>query len=176
MIGLLLLFSASAIFAFGHECRIRKFPSGTVCVCNSTHCDTVPSINVSHGKYQVYSTSKSKPGFYCEIGSFINNTTVAANEITVNPSVKYQTIIGFGGAFTDSTGININSLPAAAQKKLIESYFSENGIEYNLCRVPLAGTDFSTRAYSYDDVPLDTNLSKFSLQPEDFNYKVSKLF
>ena len=38
-----------------------------------------------------------------------------------------QTIIGFGGAFTDSAGINIASLPLAAQQKLLQSYFAQEG-------------------------------------------------
>lgn len=39
-------------------------------------------------------------------------------------------------------------------------------------RVPIAGSDFSTRAYSYDDVPNDDNLTMFKLAPEDHEYKV----
>ena len=46
------------------------------------------------------------------------------------------------------------------------------GIEYTLGRVPIGSTDFSTRAYSYDDVPEDLNLHWFSLAREDKMYKV----
>lgn len=38
----------------------------------------------------------------------------------VNASTTYQDIIGMGGAATDSTCINIQSLPEEAQEKLIE--------------------------------------------------------
>ncbi|KAJ8927687.1 hypothetical protein NQ314_019823 [Rhamnusium bicolor] len=85
---------------------------------------------------------------------------------------QYQSIVGFGGAFTDATGINIRSLPEGAQKKLLESYFGENGIKYSICRVPIGGTDFSTRPYSYDDHPNDVNLEHFELQQEDFFNKI----
>jgi glucosylceramidase len=40
---------------------------------------------------------------------------------------KRQTILGFGGAFTDSAGINIASLPPQAQDKLLRSYFAPEG-------------------------------------------------
>lgn len=52
------------------------------------------------------------------------------------------------------------------------SYFSEEGIEYNMGRVPIAGTDFSTRTYSYDDGEPDEQLVNFALVPEDYKYKV----
>lgn len=39
---------------------------------------------------------------------------------TINASTEYQEIVGFGGAMTDSAGLNINYLPKAAQEKLIE--------------------------------------------------------
>lgn len=38
-----------------------------------------------------------------------------------------QTINGFGGAFTDAAGINIASLPLAAQENLLQSYYSTEG-------------------------------------------------
>lgn len=36
----------------------------------------------------------------------------------------------------------------------------------------MAGTDFSTRTYSYDDFPGDDSLLMFSLTEEDLVYKV----
>jgi Glycosyl hydrolase family 30 TIM-barrel domain len=52
------------------------------------------------------------------------------------------------------------------------SYYSDEGIEYGIGRIPMAGTDFSTRTYSYDDVEGDVALSNFNLAEEDFVYKV----
>lgn len=45
----------------------------------------------------------------------------------VNLTETRQTIIGFGGAFTDAAGINIAALPADAQDHLINSYYSKDG-------------------------------------------------
>ncbi|KAJ8963242.1 hypothetical protein NQ318_018708 [Aromia moschata] len=157
---------------WSEDCNVRSFPTGTVCVCNATYCDTVPKLDVSTGKYQVYTTSKSKLGFYSEIAAFANESTEDAVTVTVDRSKKFQTILGFGGAFTDATGINICSLSQEAQENLLESYFSENGIEYSLCRVPIGGTDFSTRGYSYDDHEGDVTLELFELQQDDIDYKI----
>lgn len=53
------------------------------------------------------------------------------------------------------------------------SYFSKDGIELNFGRVPIGGCDFSTHTYTYDDDHEgDSNLSKFNLTSEDFDYKV----
>ena len=52
------------------------------------------------------------------------------------------------------------------------AYYSSEGIEYGIARVPMAGTDFSTHTYSYDDFPGDVTLANFSLTTEDLFYKV----
>ena len=46
---------------------------------------------------------------------------------TIDRSKTYQSIIGFGGAFTDSTSMNILSLSEGAQDHLLKSYFSPLG-------------------------------------------------
>lgn len=42
------------------------------------------------------------------------------NVFLLDPTIRYQNIEGFGGAVTDSAGINLKSLPLAAQRKLIK--------------------------------------------------------
>lgn len=54
----------------------------------------------------------------------------------------------------------------------IRSFFGKSGIEYTFARVPIAGSDFSPRFYTYDDVPGDEQLSYFNLTEEDFKLKV----
>lgn len=96
--------------------------------------------------------------------------------VEVNHGSKQQAIVGFGGAFTDAAGINIAKLPVNLQKQLITDYYGNNGIEYRLGRIPIGGSDFSTRAYSYDDhAEGDESFSKFALQPEDKHYKLPYL-
>ncbi|KAJ9573850.1 hypothetical protein L9F63_008774, partial [Diploptera punctata] len=52
------------------------------------------------------------------------------------------------------------------------SYFAPEGSQYNMIRVPVGGSDFSTRAYSYDDVEGDDTLQNFALAEEDTKYKI----
>ncbi|GMR40557.1 hypothetical protein PMAYCL1PPCAC_10752 [Pristionchus mayeri] len=92
--------------------------------------------------------------------------------VEIDPSTLYQEIIGFGAAFTDSSGFNIRSLPKDAQDLLMKQYFGPTGTEYNLGRVPIASTDFSFSQYSYDDVEGDLELVHWALREEDYEYKI----
>ena len=93
--------------------------------------------------------------------------------LKVDASQQYQEIFGFGGAFTDSVGINLNRLSEATRNTLLTQYFNkDNGIGYTIGRVPMASCDFSTHEYSYDDVDGDFALNNFSLTEEDFTLKI----
>jgi len=86
---------------------------------------------------------------------------------------EFQTILGFGGAFTDSACINILSLNVSLRERLLNDYFGPDGLQYTLGRVPIGGSDFSTRPYSYDDTDSpDLELSHWALTSEDLDYKI----
>ena len=41
-------------------------------------------------------------------------------DITVNRDERFQTVLGFGGAFTDAAGINIAKLDPDAQEAVLQ--------------------------------------------------------
>ncbi|KAB7494900.1 putative glucosylceramidase 3 [Armadillidium nasatum] len=144
-----------------------------VCVCDAEYCDVTGDFSIPfEGKFKRIISSRDAYRFHVieeELKDFTNGDL----KIEVNYEGEYQTILGFGGAFSDSTGINIYSLPKEAQSKLLRSYFSEEGIEYNMGRIPIGGTDFSTRPYSNDDDHEDdVELKHFALTEEDHIYKI----
>ncbi|XP_070542233.1 lysosomal acid glucosylceramidase-like [Ptychodera flava] len=156
------------------ECTKQEFgDTSFVCVCTASECDTVQEPQVSKGHYAVYTSSKTldrlKQRVY-KIDSKPNITNSVT--FTVNRTVTYQTILGFGGAFTDAAGINILNVTKDVQDKILQSYFAKDGIEYTFGRIPMASCDFSTHPYSYDDVPGDLALQHFALAKEDLMYKV----
>ncbi|XP_041373203.1 LOW QUALITY PROTEIN: lysosomal acid glucosylceramidase-like [Gigantopelta aegis] len=153
-------------------CSVRDFGNGgIVCVCNSSYCDTVePNGRLSPGNIAQYVTSANQT--LNQTFVHFNNKAKANIVFSVNRNIVYQTITGFGGAFTDAAGINILSLTGNARKYLLKSYYSPDGIEYTVGRIPMASCDFSTHPYSYDDTPMDFNLTHFSLAPEDLKYKI----
>ncbi|XP_015123147.1 lysosomal acid glucosylceramidase [Diachasma alloeum] len=157
---------------YGDDCIPRKFDEDSVvCVCNATYCDSVAIQVPEKGSFRSYTSTVSGQRLHREDGIF---KTSMNNEIVLRLDLKkkYQTIHGFGGAFTDSAGLNINSLSEETQQKLMQTYFGRDGNRYNLGRVTIGGSDFSTRGYTLDDVPGDTTLSNFSLAPEDEIYKI----
>uniref|UniRef100_A0A1B6LQ32 Glucosylceramidase n=2 Tax=Graphocephala atropunctata TaxID=36148 RepID=A0A1B6LQ32_9HEMI len=174
---LLFFFQVPGLICQDLPCAARQMEFGSVCVCNSTYCDTVARLPpLPRGSYYHYTTGQDSPGFTQTNGTFLaetygkgdNNTVV----FTVNRTVLHQEILGIGGSFTDSAGMAFNSLPIATQDKFIESYFSRNGLEYSAARVTIGNSDFSPRYYTYDDVPGDDELLHFSLADEDYLYKI----
>ncbi|KAF2880502.1 hypothetical protein ILUMI_25673 [Ignelater luminosus] len=173
---LLLLLYLVAVTVQG-ECVPKMIPKteSPVCVCNVLYCDTIaPVERVLSSKYVLYTTSKSGKRLQRDVQSFTNNIT-RSTIIELDIKKEYQTIIGWGGAITDSVGINIRNLSTETQKKLLKSYFSDEGLEYNLIRVPIGGTDFSIHNYTYDDGIEDAELAHFSLAKEDLEYKIPVL-
>ncbi|NXK01386.1 GLCM Glucosylceramidase, partial [Corythaixoides concolor] len=120
-----------------------------------------------------YESSKAGKRLERSQGSFQRSLHAPDLVLTVDTTQRYQKVKGFGGSITDAAAINILSLPETAQDHLLRSYFSEEGLEYNLVRLPMASCDFSLHTYTYDDVPFDYELTHFSLRDEDTKLKVS---
>ncbi|XP_054158414.1 putative glucosylceramidase 3 [Oppia nitens] len=110
-----------------------------------------------------------------KFGDKLDSTTTgngAQLHVKVNREIKYQEILGFGGAFTDATGINLKALGDKLGDQVLYDYFSKDGIEYSVNRVPIAGCDYSARGYEYDDKGEDKTLANWKLEREDYDYKI----
>ncbi|XP_048338934.1 lysosomal acid glucosylceramidase-like [Sphaerodactylus townsendi] len=143
-----------------------------VCVCNSTYCDSYDPVSFPPvGSYVKYESSQNGNRLNRSEGTFTDRTHTPDIVLFLEPMQHYQKIKGFGGSVTDAASINILSLSPATQKNLMSSYFSVEGIEYNMIRIPMASCDFSVRMYTYDDWPNDYELKNFSLVEEDTKMK-----
>jgi glucosylceramidase len=89
--------------------------------------------------------------------------TAAAATVTVNPAQTYQTMMGFGGSFTDAGAYDLNFLSATDRAAVIADYFGPSGANYQVCRSQMGASDFSQSLYSYDDVSGDNSLTNFSI-------------
>ncbi|MBA3960369.1 MAG: glycoside hydrolase family 30 protein [Chthoniobacterales bacterium] len=80
------------------------------------------------------------------------------------PERTRQTIVGFGGAFTESTGYVLQKLDAAKRAEVLRQYFDPKaGIGYSLCRTHINSCDFSLGNWACDEVPGDVELKHFNL-------------
>lgn len=103
-------------------------------------------------------------------------------KLFIHPNSREQEIIGWGGALTDSSANTILSLTTNGTKKLLDDYFSNNGLMFNMVRITIGGSDFSSRFYTNDDLDFnnndngtkreDLNMEKFRLREEDILYKI----
>lgn len=70
-------------------------------------------------------------------------------DVIINADKTYQTMQGFGGAFTDATVENYLLLDEKTKEKFINAYFTKEGLNYSLGRYPIHSTDFSSYSYDY---------------------------
>ena len=73
------------------------------------------------------------------------------NLIILYPEIIYQKILGFGGAFSESSSYIITKFKEDTQNEFIKDYFSEDGLAYNFARMQINSSDFSLETYSYLD-------------------------
>lgn len=163
------------------DCNIKRRSTtsgddGHYCVCNAQQCDQTPDVikPPNPDEYTLITSNKNGLRFHVSKGIFkkVNSDCNQLGKIIVNQTDTYQEIFGFGGAVTDSAAINILNLTHNASDNLLKSYFGPHGINYTFIRMPMGGTDFSTRPYTYAMTENDVSLSDFDLQPEDCNYKI----
>ena len=95
------------------------------------------------------------------------NNNNNATTLKINQSITYQEIEGFGGAFTDSSTHVFDSMPSNLQDQLVEMYFGETGLKYNMGRLTIGSCDFSMEYYNYDDVKGDVNLTNFNISHDE---------
>jgi len=86
--------------------------------------------------------------------------------IQLLPDRKFQTILGFGGSFTEASASLMNKISKKNRDLILDAYFGENGARYSLTRTHINSCDFSLGQYSYAPVADDTELKHFSVEPD----------
>ncbi|HVJ37991.1 MAG TPA: glycoside hydrolase family 30 protein [Stenotrophomonas sp.] len=76
--------------------------------------------------------------------------TEVENSVFVDPTRKFQTVLGIGGAITDSSAEVFAKLPQDKQAEFLKAYYDpQNGIGYSLARTTIHSSDFSSASYTY---------------------------
>jgi glucosylceramidase len=109
---------------------------------------TIPAQGIYH-QQSLLNPGDVKPGYEQRI-------------VNIYDDVCYQTLIGFGGSFTESSAYNYSLLTEAQKKEFMEAHFGENGLRYNFGRTHIASCDFSLDIYCHVQQG-DKDLSTFSL-------------
>jgi len=91
--------------------------------------------------------------------------------VFVDPGRQFQTLLGIGGALTDSSAEVFATLPKEKQKELLTAYFDDKqGIGYRLARTNIHSCDFSSASYTYVDDG-DKELKSFNVA-HDKQYRI----
>jgi glucosylceramidase len=103
-----------------------------------------------------------------QAATLFTDTTAGTNNIVVDEGQAYQTVEGFGAAFTDSAAYLLEQVEASAsQSSTLSDLFTRtgNGIGLSFMRVPIGATDLARSVYSFDDVAngVDPTLASFSI-------------
>jgi glucosylceramidase len=94
--------------------------------------------------------------------------------IFVEPTKKFQTFMGIGGAITDASAEVFAKLSKAKQQELLNAYYNkETGIGYSLLRTTIHSSDFSSGSYTYIKEG-DAALKTFNID-HDRQYRIPML-
>ncbi|MGA8940099.1 MAG: carbohydrate-binding protein [Acidobacteriaceae bacterium] len=135
----------------------------TSAVAQGIYQVAVPTVSV------VQSTNDQTQLMAAQPAAQFTDTTAGTNNITVDETQQYQTVEGFGAAFTDSAAYLLEQVePPSSQASTLSDLFTRtgNGIGLSFMRVPIGATDIARSLYTFDDVPTgqsDPTLANFSI-------------
>lgn len=124
---------------------------------------TFSCMNSKKETFTVFETSQSGNQL-TELSNF--DSGVTPSSIQLNFEQKFQTISGFGGAFTEASAHLLNQMTPKKRTEILDAYFSRKGANYSLTRTHMNSCDFSLSNYSYTPVEGDLYLEHFSIEED----------
>jgi len=122
--------------------------------------------NTIHAQMSIQIFETSAKGNKLEPIKEYSSTSNNKSEICIFAQQRFQTIIGFGGSFTEASAYLINKMSKTKRAEIIEAYFGETGARYSLTRTHINSCDFSLSQYSYAPTAGDKELNGFSIAPD----------
>ncbi|MEQ9303598.1 MAG: hypothetical protein RJQ14_06735, partial [Marinoscillum sp.] len=117
----------------------------------------------------VYETARDTDRRLEKVGGFefVQRTQALETEksIFLNPKKQFQTFLGIGGAITDATAEVFAKLSPIKQQELLDAYFAQEGIRYNILRTSIHSADFGSGSHTYIEDG-DKELKTFSIQKD----------
>ena len=126
------------------------------------------------GDVTVYLTSSNRSNDFAKKSlNFSDKPNMSPTTVTIVPSVRHQTMDGFGAALTGSSCYNLLRMTTADRTKFLEETFSRSeGAGFSYIRVAIGCSDFSLSEYSCCDVK---GVENFALQSEEADYVIPVL-
>lgn len=112
-----------------------------------------PALPEQPSDVMLYVTSATKSMLWTKVAlNFNSSSPGSTHTITLDKSVKYQEMDGFGAAITGSTCYNLLKMQEADRAALLKEIFDpETGVGYSYVRISIGCSDFSMDEYTHCD-------------------------
>jgi glucosylceramidase len=118
----------------------------------------------SHGSVKVWGTFRDKRHASLSPLEWKKPSDVAADAIQLNTGGTRQEILGFGAAITEASAYVLSRLSEGERAPVMQELFAPDAMALNVCRTCIGASDYTTKAYSYDESSEpDPELKKFSI-------------
>lgn len=72
-------------------------------------------------------------------------------DVIIEPNKQYQSILGFGGAFTDASCYLFGQMDAASRNSLLHELVGPDGLRLSMGRTCIGASDYSRTVYNFDE-------------------------
>ncbi|MFL3015540.1 MAG: glycoside hydrolase family 30 protein [Candidatus Neomarinimicrobiota bacterium] len=113
----------------------------------------------------IYLTSKESKARIKKIpeSELLHDSNAESRSIKVDKNLTRQSILGFGGAFTEASASIYDQLETDKKNEIIQAYFGDSGNQYNMGRTHINSCDFSLGNYALCEKE-DRKLTDFSIE------------
>jgi glucosylceramidase len=87
----------------------------------------------------------------------------SADSVVLDPSRKFQDILGFGAALTDASCFVLNQLAAGEREELLHELLHPSKLGLSVFRICVGSSDYATKTYSFDEGEPDPDMKRFSI-------------
>jgi glucosylceramidase len=99
-----------------------------------------------------------------DVPAWKESSEASQAEIKIDRGRSFQSILGFGGAFTDASCYLFNKMDAPERRKLLAELVGPDGLRMSVGRTCIGASDYSRTVYSFDDGgEPDPELKRFSI-------------
>jgi len=99
-----------------------------------------------------------------DVGGPTENTLRSAANLSEQQDAEGVVWEGFGGCFNELGWQALRELDAEDRDQIIESLFGQDGLNFDIARLPIGASDYAAAWHSYDEVPGDFALEHFSIE------------
>ena len=123
------------------------------------------------GDVAIYVTTNTRSqDFSQHLVDFSDKSNMSPTTIKLEPTIRYQTMDGFGAAITGSTCYNLLKMTQENRNKFLKETFSPTeGMGYSYVRISIGCSDISLSEYTCCDTP---GIGNFGLTSEENDYVI----